>query len=248
MNRISDKLFQVKRAGRRFMAATFLVTSVWLAPPARADVIVTVEDVDIPAGGTGTIDLSIAGTGDLVQSFGFELLITPDGGTTSALKFLGEDAYLTDSDYLLFGNSFAEFFPPVELFSTDDTFIGGDFTFDSTDVSVTTEKLMARLIVEHDPSPANPGDTVGDSFTISLIPGSGDSTDFWGGSSDTGFLDSTAFFDIIPAGTVAFSSTPGTVTITAAELAIPEPSTLYLATVFLLLATARRPRHGRSFS
>lgn len=198
-----------------------------LAPlTASAALIYSIEvaDLQIAPNGAGQINVSVTGTGDLLNLAGYEFRIAPVMGTTSQLRFTEEiEGFLSAADYLFVGNSAAQddaIPSTVGTVSTmtlpSDTFVGGDSTSDFTDIAINGTKLLVRLNVAHDTGPADPATTFGHSFSLSLVPASGDSTAFASGGSNTGFVDGSF-------GTVAFDSTSGTVTV-----AIPEPSVLVL--------------------
>lgn len=197
---------------------------------------IAIQDVSLPPDGSGEVSVSISGAGESINLAGYEFQISPVGGATSQLQFLEEsEAFLSDASYLFVGNSFAASdgtSSSVGTVSTNvlpnDTFVGGDSTNDLSDVAISGSKLMVKLAVQHSTGPADPATTAGHEFAISLVPMSGDSSAFAGGSSNTGFVDN-AFNGI------GFASQSGTVTI-----AVPEPATLLLLIVAAASVVARR--------
>jgi hypothetical protein len=126
------------------------------------------------------------------------------------------DPTFASSNYVFFGNSADQTVMSGAGFAsttdtTNDTFIGGDFTADGTSVGVSA---MPPLLLVELPVTAVTG-LVGDTFTISLVPQADSRPD--GLDGNTGFS---------AAGTFApYDSTPGTVMITGA---VPEPAGLTL--------------------
>ena len=211
-----------------------------LSSPGKADLIVTVGSASINESGTGTLDVLVSSTGsDAVQLAEFQLLIEPSSVATPGtyLSFVdpgpNSPGYVTDPGYLFAGNSDSEFFDipvggPSTTATPGDTFAGLDATADLFDVSVgTTPLLLARLGIT-----AGTGvpPVAGDIFTVSLVP------------SGSAFEDS--FFD-----PVAFSGSPGTVTVVGDQVAaVPEPSTMLALglglAAFAGTAVRRRRRAG----
>jgi hypothetical protein len=188
---------------------------------------IDVADLDVIANGTAEVAVTITATGEALNLAGYEIRITPDAGASSQLRFLEEDeAFLLAANYLFAGNSAAlddGLASSVGSVSTtnlpDDTFVGGDGTADFGDVVLNGEALLVNLRVQHDAGPSDPATTVGDSFSIELVPASGDSVDFSTGGGNTGFLDANF-------GTLAFGSNSGTV-----KVVIPEPTSIYLCAI-----------------
>ena len=191
---------------------------------------IAIQDSTVGPNGSGEVSVLVTGAGESINLAGYEFRISPSGGATSQLQFLEEsETFLSDASYLFAGNSFAASDGTPSSVGTvstsilpSDTFIGGDSTNDLLDVPVSGSKLLVKLAVKHLTGPADPATTIGHSFSISLIPDSGDSTAFAGGNSNTGFLDSML------AG-VEFASQGGTVTVV-----VPEPITLLLASMLAL--------------
>jgi len=219
----------------------FVLVAMAMPSLSQAALTLSVGDLSLGPGQTGSIDVTVEGTGDLVGFLGFEFVIVPDGSTTSTLRFVEEDeVYLSDAGYVFFGNSAAEDDGITSSVGTvltsslpDDTFVGGDFTADLRDVSLRGSRLLTRLRVEHDFGAADPATTIGHDFSVALVPAFGDSSAFVSGTSNTGF--STNMIDL-----VSFASTPGTVMIL-----IPEPSSLVLAVMVLVVCIGARAEEQR---
>lgn len=196
---------------------------VGLASSAQGAFLITVGDRELLPGQTGFVDVRIRSDqagGEPLSAFGVEFLIAPIGPIGTRLEFVvpQPDPQLSDPGYVFFGNSFAEDFAvPIgavdSFFSFHDRFIGGDSTADSLDMTIfpsddgdpNTDMLLARLQITA--ITALPP-VAGDAFALSLVAGP-----------NTTFLDSSL-------NEIAFSSTAGTVTISAAPRAVPEPSAL----------------------
>ena len=193
---------------------------------ARADFIVTVApNTNLAVGSSGYVPVYISSTaGDLLQNTSFEFQVTTGGSTR--LEFTGSPAPASDptfsnSSYVFFGNSSDQTnASPLGASSQTvvpgDTFIGGDFTLGNNVVVPGSNVLLAELPVT---SLTGLPPSVGDTFTISLVPTSGS-----GFSGNTGFGDSDFNFG-------NFTSIAGTVTIVAAT--VPEPAAWILGLVAL---------------
>jgi hypothetical protein len=194
-----------------------------LQAQASAAVTVTVQDAQLDRGQTAIIDVFIHSDDpsdlDTLNLFGLELRITPFPPAASALEFttLVFDPHLTDPDYIFFGNSTAELFPPTGAVSStvnpNDTYIGGDGTLAGSVIVPATDALLGSYRVV-----AGPAANVGDRFLISVVP-----------SASTFFLDET-FSDL------QSTFVPGIVTIA------PEPSSICIMSGLAMLALMRRRR------
>lgn len=186
---------------------------------------ISIANASVAPNGVAEVSVLVTGAGESINLAGYEFRISPTGGTTSQLQFLEEsEGLLGDVSYLFAGNSTAASDGAPSSLGTvstttlpNDTFIGGDSMNDLANVSVSGSKLLVRLAIKHLVGPADPLATVGHTFSISLVPNSGDSSAFAGGNSNTGFVNSTF------AG-VGFASQSGTVTVV-----VPEPSMLAFA-------------------
>jgi hypothetical protein len=216
---------------RRLAYLVLLVVQVLLSSSARAELLITVESKMIQSGQEGDVNVWISSnSGESLNNFGVEFRITTGGATRLEFVDPQPDSQLTNPSYVFHDNSGDLNTPlPVGLVSTtttpNDTFIGGDFTFDGSDVQVTSSPLLlATLRVTSSTAlPPAPGNT----FTISLID-----------SLNTFFVSSTD--------SLQYSSTAGTVTVVAS---VPEPSSFIIAAAacggMLLSRAARSQRRSR---
>jgi hypothetical protein len=210
-----------------WIASTLLSFLLGATVPTRADLIVTIGNESIPQGGDGFVDVMIRSdnpAGDLLTGFGFEFVVTGSGPRTLQFVDPQPDSQLTSPDYVFFGNS-ADLNggDPVGQVSssgggTSNRFVGGDDTEDASDVTVTVDRLLARL---HLTSALGTRPIAGDVFTITLER-----------SAFTSF-DSNA-------GSIGYSSVAGQVTITGTANPVPEPATLILALLTVVLVVPVR--------
>lgn len=179
-----------------------------------ADVIVNYQGSTIGYGSTGFVDVFVSSdadplTPDILDSFSAHFLITPVGGAVvNGLQFTDpqSDSQLGHANYVFFGNSLLNSLSlPLGLVSTstnaNDTYIGGDATFDGLGVALdntTSPYLLFRFGL--DATLAN----IGDQFQMTLINDG-----------------STSFQDTAPLPLALSSSSFNTFTITA----VPEPAT-----------------------
>lgn len=233
----------------------------WLLSFSAADagLVISVGSKDLAAGSSGNVPVYISsspGTGPInVAMDQFEFQIT---GTENILTFTASpvpDPTFADPNYIFSDanlNNTGQSFDASQSIglSTNlgadnypyDQFYGGDSAVDNNfnlvnaavpDMLPTLADNMLLALLPVTAFTAVPGDT----FTISLVP--------TGGSNDptTSFVDSAGSYD-------SYSSTPGTVTITAAAAATPEPGTLGMfllgATGLLWRSRQRRVRQART--
>jgi len=195
---------------RRFGMLTTLGAWLALACSAEAALVITIGTIHLDPGASGYLDVTIqsdnAIPGDPLQAYGFEYRITRLYGT-GRLEFVDPQptGFLTDSQYVFFGNSFdyVNTLPVGGVSQTDqpaDTFIGGDSTNDGENVTVTTtSKLLTRLQVTSAAGlPTQPDDV----YQVALISGG------------------STFFQDKDSNDILYSSTSGRVYIT------PEPGSL----------------------
>ena len=179
----------------------------------------------IAAGGTGSVNVMISGAGESLNVTGFQFLITPNSPTTTQLAFVNPqaDSELSNPNYVFAGHS-ADFNLPLPVGNvtstnfTNDTFTGGD-NYDPTtgSATVTSSVLLVTLDLT---TRTGMSPSVGDSFSIALLP-----------NNFTLFLDPSL-------NSIAYTSTPGTVTIIKA---VPEPASMaILGSGCLLLGGFRR--------
>lgn len=187
-----------------------LIALVALCSPVRSDIIVDVQDASIAANGAGFVDVLISSNGpptDFIASFGFEFVISaPTVNGTLRFSAVQSDSETTatapafDYDYVFLNDSLN--FHTMRQDPDEQRLVGGDGASGNTSI-VGGPFLMARLELEH--VTGTPLAAVGDTFTISLVPGV-----------NTDFLDE----DLLSLTQGAHSS--GTITITSA--AVPEPA------------------------
>jgi hypothetical protein len=214
--------------------------------PARADFIIEIGSTSIPQGGTKTIDVSIVSTAssatpDLLNNYGFELLIS--GPHDLQFSNPPSTAYAANAKYVFFGDSAGVSASVSSKNATNDQFDASDSTMSGNKVSLTsgnTPVLLATIALSAPTNSVN----VGDTYTISLVPSSGNGS--IAGNPPT-FFD---FFDFDTGGensAVPFTSTPGTVRITAAS--VPEPASIISGLVGMALLSGlhgmRRLRRSR---
>ena len=172
-----------------------------------------------------------ASSPDLLNNYAFTLQITGP----HELEFSTSQSfdYLTSSQYVFAGDSNNQMTssPGGTVTTTvysNDTFVGNDSTFSGNPVflsSANTPVLLAALTL--DATITSPGD----SYTVSLIPASGNGSI---NSSTQTYFDLYNFNTGVETSAVPFTSTPGTVTISAAT--VPEPSSMALALTVILIS------------
>jgi hypothetical protein len=219
------------------------------ARPARANFVVSIGSTTVPQGGTGSLDVLVSSTAsaaspDQLNNLAFTLQIT--GPNELRFSPTQSFSYLNSAQYIFSGDSgdHTSGLPGGTVANTvytGDTFIGSDSAASGKPVSLSAASgpvLLAHLSL--DATITN----VGDSYTIGLVPPSGN-----------GSINSSSFtvFDVFNSSTgaetsaVPFTSNPGTVTITAA--AVPEPASIVSGLTGLALLAgflgAYRLRHPR---
>jgi hypothetical protein len=243
---------------RRIWILCLVILSAAPAMPARAGIIVSIGSATVAEGGSTAVDVWLshdpasANSSDAINNYGFQLLITNNGADNTQLAFATTQnfSYLTNASlnpaYLFLGNSSAASPPPSAPGSSgmthypNDTWNGADSTANGNPVTVGSgDKFLLASLVLTTSTVAPP--MVGASFTISLVPGSGN------GSVTTNpftYFDNFDFQNGTEQSAAPFTSTSGTITVAAST--IPEPASLVLASTALLLAAgfwgARRPR------
>lgn len=201
-----------------------------------ADLIVSIQSLNIQAGQTADLELAIDGADDPLSIFGLELRITPQLGTTSNLRFREENESFLSDPFYVFPDSSARTdnqsssfgFVSTTLLPAD-TFFAVDSVNTLTDVFVSDTRLLATVTVQHTFAPADAVTTLGHSFSIELVSANGDSVSFVNGTSSTGFADKA--FSPIP-----YTSNVGTVRITA----VPEPGSCLVLLMLIPLIRSRR--------
>jgi hypothetical protein len=204
--------------------------------PARAGLVVSIENTTVAAGGTGSVEVDISNNGTspvAINTYAIQLVIAPTNGTLTQLAFsiptTQQLAYLLDSNYIFVNDSFAALPPPFVGLPTStiynyDTFNATDSTMSGNTVSIGVGQtyLLALLpittLTQLDPQP-------GDTFSVSLNPTPGSGSNRGGAAT---------YFDVLDLNNnetsyVPFTSTSGSVLISPA--AVPEPGALTLALV-----------------
>jgi hypothetical protein len=245
---------------RRVWVLCLVLPLAVFAVPARADLVISIQDTSVAQGGTGTVDVYLTsnapiGTPDMINSYGFQLQITNNGvdGTQLAFSTNQDFGYVSattspNPPYVFLNDSNAAqssppFIggPPTQTMYPNDTFTGTDFTFSNNPVSLSagTTYLLASLTVT---TATGAPPMASDSFTVSLVPPSGTGSVFAGNT----FFDNFDYNSGSEISATPFTSTSGTVTITPAS--IPEPASIISGlTAVLLLAGwhgARRLRRS----
>jgi hypothetical protein len=203
-----------------------LMAAVGLASEASAALIVEVGSISLPAGGTGFVDVRISSTddagGDLVSIFQLELLIESISNPRR-LEFVDPQPtdYISDLDYIFEGDSSFNSIVSSQV-QPNDALSVGDFGTNDVTIPFGSTLLLARLQVTA--STSLPPE-VGDTFSITLQTANGNT-----------FFDSSVSTPSISL------LTPGTVTITDAAHAVPEPASLAIVAIggIALLATRGR--------
>ncbi len=216
------------------------------ATAARADLVITIDSTTVAAGGTGVLDVYLTSTAtsmspDLVNNLGFQLQIINNGLDGTQLAFSNQSfGYLNSASppYVFLGDSFDyESASPggtVSMTGTVypyDTFTGNDSTNSGNPVSLsmgTTYLLASLTLTTTTGAPPN----IGDSFTVSLIPGSGNGSAN-GSPPPTTFFDNFNFDTGMETSATAFTSSSGTVMITGS--AVPEPASIVSATIGIVI-------------
>jgi hypothetical protein len=213
----------------RYRLLAAMVLTAWLATPAPAEYIITIETKTLPSQG-GTVDVFIRSTtgSDVLDSFGIAFQIAADVQPPNPRQLLFQspqlDSQLQDTLYVFYGLSGTPG-PLANVTGTTvpfDTYVGGDATADGLGVIVgTTDQLLARLNL----TPSTIGSLVpiaGDIFSVSLLSGS------------NFFLDP----NFQP---VDFSGVGGKITIQSpSPTPIPEPTTGGLAAAAVAFAVLGR--------
>ena len=216
----------------------------------HAGLTVAIASPTVATGGSGSIEVDITNTGNSsveLNNYAIQLQITPTGGTLSQLAFSSPTTqqlgYLTDSSsvpsYVFLGNS-ADAVPPpfiggpASTVCNNDTFNVTDSTADGGAVTIASGQtfLVAVLplttLTQLDPQ-------AGDTFMVSLVPGSGDGSITTSGSTYFDVLDldqnSSTYGQELSA--VAYTSTSGMVSISSA--AVPEPATIVSGLTAMLI-------------
>ena len=202
--------------------------------PTQAAVMVTVRSTSMTEGMPATIDVFVRaelGTTVDLDNFGLEFLISP--GSPRQIQFAPTQDFpglTTATNYVFFdvgGNPFGSIAPTNFL---NDTFVGGDFAGTGPASVPNSDVLLTRLKLL-------PGTALaGDVFTVSLVNIYDASTNPSGNT----FFDDGSFTKGI---SVVFA--PGTVTIVAANAAVPEPSSAATLMAIAVIGAWSRRRQSR---
>ncbi len=226
--------------------------------PARASLVVSIGSTTIAQGGTGSINVDITNAGSSsvqINQYGFQLQITPNTNVFTQLAFSAPTSsqlsYLSDATlttpYVFLGDS-ADAQPPAfvggpgQTIYHDDTFNASDSTLSGNPVTIAAgQTFLLAILPITTATQLPPG--IDDSFSVSLMPGSGDGS-IGPNHSNTTFFDVFNFDTFQELSATAFSSSPGAVRIVGS--AVPEPSSLILAATAAAVALLLRPaRLGR---
>lgn len=206
---------------RRLTCALIVLVLVG-AVPARADLAIRIDDVQISQGGEGIINVYVRSTGtDRLSTYNVDYGIAAIGGVGTQLLFASPQptAYVFDpaSNYVFTQPSglSGTVLPPYTSYADSDTTLA----VDGYETIGSADRLLARLVLNA--SNGNFSPEIGDQFQIDL--------EF----AFTQFFDD-AFNEI--AYTV---ERPGTVTIVAAQ-AVPEPPSAVLACLALVFGAHLR--------
>jgi hypothetical protein len=217
--------------------------AVFAGASARAGLVVSVASSTVAVGGAGSVEVDITNNGNAsvaINSYAIQLVIAPANGTLTQLAFTfpttQQLSYLSDADYVFATNSIAAIPPPfvgapTQTTYNNDTFTATDSTALGNTVSIGVGQtyLLAMLpyttLTQLDPQ-------LGDSFSISLSPGSGTGSSSGGASTYFNVLDSNNN----EISSVPFTSNSGMVTVSAAM--VPEPASIVSGLTAILIGAA----------
>lgn len=218
---------------KRIMGFALLIGM--FAIPTQAAVMVTVRSTSMTEGMPATIDVFVRaelGTTVDLDNFGLEFLISP--GSPRQIQFAPTQDFpglTTDANYVFFslgGNPVGSIAPTN---FPNDTFVGGDYVGTGPASVPDSDVLLTRLKLL-------PGTALaGDVFTVSLVNIYDASTN---PSGNTFFFDDGNFTNGI-----SVDFTPGTVTIVAANAAVPEPSSAATLMAIAVIGAWARRRQSR---
>ncbi|KAA5541434.1 PEP-CTERM sorting domain-containing protein [Roseiconus nitratireducens] len=195
--------------------------------PARGELLVTIEDGMIAPNGNLSLDIGIESDTppELLSEFEFSVRLNPmPAAPGSSLQFVDSqsESFLSDPEYVFFGNSDSLTFGAVTYDSTTQITVF-DLTADFTDVPVSSRRLLTTIELRHQTGSASVGQVAGNQFEVTLGP-------------DPLFFNADGF-------EVPFSLTSGIVTVAAT--AVPEPGTTAFLALTLTGAAMRRRRRPR---
>jgi hypothetical protein len=218
------------------------IMTIGFASPAHAGLTISIGSASVAPGGTAMVDVLIsASSAESINFYGFQLQMTNNGSDNTQLAFSNtqdfsyiSNAGLNPSYVFLNDSSAAQ--PPVSpigaAFTTvylNDSFSGTDSTNSGNPVSIAAGQTYLLAILSITTATEAPP-LLGDSFTIGLVPGSGD------GSVNTNsqtFFGNFNFNTGVEISAAPFTSTSGTVNIVGA--AVPEPSSIVMGLAGLVL-------------
>ncbi len=204
-----------------FKISLILLCLLTLCAPAPGAVILSVQNANVTANGTGYVDVLISSSlaAEQLTTTNFAFNITGSPNLTGSLEFVAEpDPVNYSPPNYVFGAPTGNY---VDSVTPSTSISGGDY-FEIGDTSVTltpTTQTLVRLGLKHT-AVGDPALAVGSSFTITMNPP---------GVSDFQFIDNNGtpgvFGDdiITDLSLDPLSSFSGTIMITSA--AVPEPST-----------------------
>ena len=207
---------------------------------ARADLVVSLSNVNLTPGSTGIMDITVtSNNNDTLSAFGLELQILPVGTPTSVLQFTtsqpdpyGNSNYVFRNESFNSDNGLPLWAVPATPPSPFVSILGGDLD-DSTQgyVSIPSTAPGPHTYLASVQFQAPEGATLGDQFQISLV-----------NDPNFTFFDDKSGNNLVP-----FSSVGGGVAVEA----VPEPSSFTVAafcSVIGLLYFNRTRRQSRSAS
>jgi hypothetical protein len=205
--------------------ALFAALLLFTAPtPARAGLVLQVENSSAPPGGTGSFDVILSDTAGTFAVSGFQVELSVPGA--SGVHFSGVDTSTTTAPYL-FGTLQT---PPLSF----DTFPNTTFTASDSDATppfFVTLNPGDEFGLAHVTYTVDTGTTLGTLVPVSIVTGG------------TFLFDNTT---PIP-NSIPYTPVNGTITVTVST--IPEPSTVVTAaiggTCFLAVSWLRARRRGR---
>lgn len=198
-----------------FLAAIAL--SSVLGESVRADVVISIQSVQVAAGGSVYFDVTATANPEFnLDNFGLKLEITSANGRVLSFVDPQLNPHVSDGDYVLFGNS--DGYEAI-ISGVDSTiYTGADLRADKNIAMPlgATARLLARIEVT---TLTGDAPLVGDEFLVSVVAG-------------------TSFFDEGDV-SIDFTANDGTITVTA----VPEPATsAVLGVVAIGALFARRIR------
>ena len=233
--------------GKLLGAVALLIAFFALAEPARADLIITVEDQVVSTRQGGTIDVFIQSDnplGDLVNFFQYQFQISlVSGSGRFEFQPFDSSALANDPNYIFAGLGTDPFGSVMTTDLPNDTFAGGDNRPDLDNTVVGSDPLLITRLI-FGPGAGTLAPTDGSVFSIALVPPSRSAADQMPNSpTGTSFFyyhDSDADSDL-PNG---FTSVPGTITVNGTGV-VPEPGSFAALACGLATLAAIRNKNER---